>query len=93
MAVNFTMDRGDLKVRAGEHIGVSPLMRRKVNNNKKSSTKYHFFLSGHVYSFDDFTVLNHDSQKLKRLIKESLIVTKNKPLLKKQVKSIKLEFF
>ena len=33
-------------------------------------------------------------QKLyKRLIKESLLVTKDKPLLNKQIKSLKLEFF
>ena len=53
--------------------------------------KDHCLLSGHVCSFDDFTILNYESQKFKRLIKESLLVTKDKPLLKKQVKSLKLE--
>ena len=81
-----------LKVRAGEHISTSPLTGKRVNNNKKSSVKDHCLLSGHVCSFEDFTVLN-ESYKFKRLIKESLLVTKDKPLLNKQVKSLKLELF
>ena len=54
-----------LKVRAGEHITTSKLMGRRVNNNKKSSVKDHCLLSGHVCLFDDFTVLNYESCKLK----------------------------
>ena len=41
-----------LKVRAGNHIGTSPLTGKKVHNNKKSSGKDHSLLSGHVCSFD-----------------------------------------
>ena len=81
-----------LKVRAGEHISTSPLTGKRVYN-KKSSIKDHCLLSGHVCSFDDFTVLNYESHKFKRLIKESLLVAKDKPLLNKQVKSLKLELF
>ena len=68
-------------------------MGKRVNNNKKSSFKDHCLLSGHVCSFEDFTVLNYESHKFKRLIKESLLVTKDKPSLNKQVKSLKLELF
>ena len=68
-------------------------MGKKVHNNKKSPVKDHCLLSGHVCSFDDFTVLNYESHKFKRLIKESLLVTKDKPLLNKQVKSLRLELF
>ena len=82
-----------LKVRAGEHIATSPLTGKRVNNNKKSSVKDHCLLSGHVCSFEDFTVLNYESHKFKRLIKESLLVTKDKLLLKKQDKWLKLELF
>ena len=82
-----------LKGRAGEHISTSPLMGKRVHDNKKSFIKDHCLLSGHVCSFDDSTVLNYESHKFKRLIKESLLVTKDKPLLKKQVKSLKLELF
>ena len=80
-----------LKVRAGKHISMPPLTGKSVNNNKKSSVKDSCLLSSHVCSFEDFTVLNYDSHKFKRLIKESLFVTKDKPLLYKQIKSLKLE--
>ena len=76
------------KVRAGEHISTSPLTRKRVHNNKKSSVTDHCLLSGHLCLFDDFTVLNYVSYKFKRLIKESLLVTKDKLLLNKQVKSL-----
>ena len=66
---------------------------KKDNNNKKSSVKDHCLFSDHVCSFDDFSVLNYESHKFKRLIKESLLVTMHKPLLNKQVKSLKLELF
>ena len=82
-----------LKVAAGEHISTSPLTRKRVNNNKKSSVNDHCLSSVHVCSFEDFTVLNYESHKFKRLIKESLLVTKDKPLLNEQVRSLKLEIF
>ena len=82
-----------LKVRAGKRISTSPLTGKRVHNNKKSSVKDHCLLSGHVCSFDNFTVLNYESHKFKRLIKESLLVTKDKLLLNKQVRSLKLELF
>ena len=65
-----------LKVRAGEHIGTSPLTGKRFNNNKKSSFKDQCFLSGHVCSFEDFTVLNYESHKFKRLIKELYFLPK-----------------
>ena len=68
-----------LKARAGEHIRTSPLTGKRVNNNKKSSVKDH--------------CLCFELHKFKHLIKESLLITKDKPLLNKQVKSLKLELF
>ena len=82
-----------LKVRAAEHISKSPLKGKRNNNNKKSSVKNYCLLPGHVCLFEDFTVLNYESHKFKRLIKESLLVTKDKLLFNKQVKSLKLEVF
>ena len=82
-----------LKVRTGEHISTSPLTGKRVNKNKKSSVKDHCLLSGHMCLFEDFTVLNYEPHKFKRLIKESLLVTKDKPLLNKQVKTLKIELF
>ena len=72
---------------------MSPLTRKRVNNNKKSSVKDHCLLSGYLCSFEDFNALNYESHKFKRLAKESLLGTKDKPLLNKKVKSLKLELF
>ena len=55
-----------LKVRAGEHISTSPLTGKRANNNKKCSVKDLCLLSGHVCSFEDFTVLNYESHMFKR---------------------------
>ena len=59
---------------------MSTLMKKSVDNNKKSSVKGHWFFLGHVCSFDDFTDLNCESHKFKRFIKESLFVTMDKSL-------------
>ena len=61
-----------LKVRPGKNISTLRLTRKRVNNNKKFSFKDHCLLSGHFCSFDNFTVLNCESHKFKRLITESL---------------------
>ena len=82
-----------LKVRVGEHINMSPYTRKRVNNDKKSAAKDHCLFLGHVCLFEDVFVLNYESHKLKRLIKESLLNSKDEPLLNKQVKSLKLELF
>ena len=43
--------------------------------------------------FGDFTIFNYEPHKFKQLIKESLLVTKDKPLLEKQAKLLKLNLF
>ena len=73
-------------------ISTSPLTGKRVNNNKKSSVKDHCLLSGHVCSFEDFSVLNYESHKFKRLIKESLLVTKETSI-EQTVQLLKLELF
>ena len=71
------------KVRTGEHISTFPLTGKRVNKNKKSSFKNHCLLSGYVCSFEEIPAVNYESQKVKLLFKESLFVTKDKPLLNK----------
>ena len=68
-------------------------MGKRINNKTNSTVKHHCLLSGHIAHFIFLTVLNYEPHKFKRLIKESLLVTKDKPLLNKQVISLKLELF
>ena len=72
---------------------MSPLSGKWVSNNKKFSVTDHSLLLRQVCSFEDFSILDYESLKFKRLIQESLLVTKDKTLLNKQVKSLKLELF
>ena len=73
-------------------VSTSPLTKKRANNNKRFSVKDHFLVSGHVSQFD-FTVLDYESHKFKHLVKEFLLITKDKSLLNKRVKSLKLEPF
>ena len=54
-------------------------MGKRLNNNKRSDVKYHCLLP-----FNDFNLLNYECHKFKRLIKESILLVKYKPLLKKR---------
>ena len=82
-----------LNVRSGEHLSLSALTGKRVNNNKKSAAKDHCLFFNHMGSFEDFSILTYESNPLKLLIKEALLVSRDKPLLNKQVKSIPLQLF
>ena len=82
-----------LNVRSGEHLSLPALTGKRVNNNKKSAFKDHCLSFNHVGSFEDFSILTYESNPFKLLIKEALLVSRDKPLLNKQVKSIPLQLF
>ena len=82
-----------LNVRSREHLSLSALTGKRVNNNKKSAVKDHCSFFNHVGSFEDFSILTYESNPFKLLIKEALLVSRDKPLLNKQVKSIPLQLF
>ena len=42
-----------LNVRSREHLSLSALTNKRVNNNKKSAVKDHFLFMNHVGSFKD----------------------------------------
>ena len=81
-----------LNVRSGEYLFLSAFTGKHVNN-KKSAVKDHCLFSDHVGSFEDFSILMYESNSFKLLIKESLLVSRDTPLLNKQVKSILLQLF
>ena len=63
-----------LKVRSGEHIGISSLTFNKVKLSAKSSVRDHLLFCDHSPSFDDFTILTHGNNKFLLEIKESLLI-------------------
>ena len=87
-----------LNTRSGEHLSLSALTCKRVNNNKKSAMKDQCLFFNHVGSFEDFSILMYESNPFKLLIKEALLVSTDKPLLNNQlnqlkVKSIHLQLF
>ena len=82
-----------LNVMSGEHLSLSALTGKRVNSNKKSLVKDHCFFFNDVGSFKDFSILMYESNTFKLLIKEALLVSRENPLLNKQVKSILLQLF
>ena len=72
-----------LNVRSGEHLSLSALTGKHVNNNKKSAVKDHCLFFNQVGSFEDFSILTYESNPFKLLIKKSLLVSRDKPLLNK----------
>ena len=82
-----------LNVRSGEHLSLSALTGKRVNNNKKSAAKDHCLFFNYTGSFEDFLILTYESNLSKLLIKEALLASRDKPLLNKQVKSIPLQLF
>ena len=82
-----------LKVRSGEHIGISPLTFNKVKPSAESSVRDHLLLCDHSPSFDDFTILTHGKNKFLLEIKESLLIKLIKPELNKNISSAPLYLF
>ena len=78
-------------VRASEHLGITPLTSKVVKTPKKSI--FDMLLDGHKASFDNFSILLKESNPLKLQLKESLLISLDKPILKKNIYSFPLELF
>ena len=82
-----------LKVRSGEHIGISPLTFNKVKPSAESSVRDHLLLCDLSPSFDEITILTHGNNKFLLEIKESLLIKLIKPELNKNISSAPLYLF
>ena len=52
-----------LKVRSGEHIGISLLIFTKVKLSKESGIRGHFLNCNNIPSFDEFAILAYGNSK------------------------------
>ena len=82
-----------LKIRSGEHIGISPLTFKKVKPSAESSIRDHLLFCNHDPSFDDFTILAQETNKFLLGTKESLLIKHDKPILNKNISSVPLLLF
>ena len=78
-----------------EHLGISHLTgkRRTLKPGQSTAIFEHTLFCKGTPSFSDFDILARDSNDYKLLLKESLLINRDKPLLNKTVLSIPLELF
>ena len=86
------MDR-HLRVRSGEHIGISLLTFRKTKPSKECAIHDHLLNCNSIPSFEEFTILTNGNNKFVLEIKESLLIKRDRPILNKSVSSAKLFLF
>ena len=82
----------DLNVRIGEHIGISPLTRKKVKP-KGSAVSYHLLPRNHSPHFKSFSVLTKENKKILLELKDSLLLIRDKPSLNRNIRSAPLYLF
>ena len=76
-------------VRTGEHIGISPLTKKKIQP-KGSPVSDYLLLCNHSPSFDNFSVLTKENKKFLLELKESLLIMRDKPSLNRYIRSATL---
>ena len=79
--------------RVAEHMGISNLTSKRVKNVKESAVSDHLLQCNCAIDFDHFDVLASDTNSFRLLIKESLLIKRDKPVLNRTVKSFPLKLF
>ena len=82
-----------LNIRVGEHSGVSPLTGKKSKTKKTTAIKDHMLFCDHVVSLEDFKILASSNSEFHLKIKESLLISRDKPELNRNEKSFPLYLF
>ena len=82
-----------LKVRSGEHIGISTLTFKKTKPSRESAIWDHCLNCSNISSFEEFTILTNGNNKFVLEIKESLLIKRDRPILNKNISSAKLFLF
>ena len=86
---------GHLKVRSGEHIGISPspLALKKTKPSKESAIRDHLLNCNNIPFFEEFAILKDGANKFVIEIKESLLMKRDSPISNKNIASAKLFVF
>ena len=84
---------GHLRVRAGEHIGLSHLTFKKCEPSKESAVRDHLLFCQNDPSFEEFSVLPKASSKFSLVIMESLLIKIDTPNLNRNTASVELLLF
>ena len=92
-AIYYGKTKRHFYVRAAENMGILLLTNKSLKNVKKSAISDHLGACDCNISFKDLTILSKDFNNIKLPIKESLLISRNKLILNKTVKSFQLELF
>ena len=74
-------------------MGISNLTEKRVKNVKESAVSDHRLQYDCIISFDDFDILAFETNNFRLLIKESLLIKRDKPILNRTIKSFPLKPF
>ena len=80
-------------ITSGEHIGVSPLTGKKVKPSNNSAICGHLLHCNFLPFFNKFSVLAHENKMHLLEIKQSLLITRDKPSLNRKINSAPLYLF
>ena len=79
--------------RAAEHMGIFNLTGKRLKCVKQSAVPDHLLECNFSIDFDHLDILASDANKFRLLIKESLLIKRDQPHLKKTNKSFPLKIF
>ena len=79
--------------RAATHMGIFNLSGKRLKNVKQSAISDHLLQCNCTINFDNFDILAAESNKFKLLLRESLLIKRDKPILNRTIKSFPLELF
>ena len=74
-------------------MGISHLKTKRLKIVKQSAISDHVLTCDCNININNFTILSKDSNNINLLIKESLLIVRDKPILNKAVKYFPLELF
>ena len=82
-----------LRVRDGEHVGLSLLTFKKCKPSKENAVRDRLLFCDNDPSFEEFSVLAKASSKFSLEMKESLLIKKDTPKLNRNTTSVELFLF
>ena len=85
--------RRHIHARISEHMGVSSKTGSKLSVSQMSAVLTHHHLSKHTISGSDFTILTSGNSKFDLEMRESLLISKLKPVLDNNISSVPLYLF
>ena len=78
--------------RAGQHMGISNLTGKHVKNVKQSAVSEDLLQCDCTIDFDSFDIIVSDTNSFRLLIKESLLIKRDEPVLNRTVRNRKSHF-